>query len=99
MRRLVILVILLLTPLLAPAQNRSGMGDIRELWDANCASCHGADGSGGMASSLLDDEWVNGGSDEELAASIRDGMPNAGMPGWSEALDDSQIRAQLPEHM
>ncbi|MGD8346268.1 MAG: PQQ-dependent sugar dehydrogenase [Lysobacterales bacterium] len=93
MRRLVILLILALTPLLTLAQNRSGMGEIRELWDANCASCHGADLSGGMASSLLDDEWANGGSDEELAASIRDGMPDAGMPGWSEALDDNQIRA------
>ena len=68
MRRTVILLILALTPLLTMAQNRSGMGEIRELWDANCASCHGADLSGGMASSLLDDEWVNGGSDEELAA-------------------------------
>ena len=36
-----ILIFLLLLPLAADAQNRSGEGDVRELYDQNCAGCHG----------------------------------------------------------
>src|SRR5204863_5257869 len=38
-----------------------------------CANCHGPNGSGGSAPSLLDDTWAHGGSDAEIAASIKNG--------------------------
>ena len=79
----------------AYAQNRTGQGDVRELYDENCAGCHGDDLAGGSGSSLIDDEWVHGGSDAEVAASIRDGIPDMGMPGWSETMDDDQVRAMV----
>ena len=79
----------------AAAQNRAGSGDISELYEDNCAGCHGADLAGGSGSSLIDGEWTYGGSDEQVAASIRDGVPDMGMPAWEGALDDKQIRAMV----
>jgi glucose/arabinose dehydrogenase len=42
---------------------------------------------------MLDDEWSFGGDDASLAASIREGHPDAGMPAFGEALSDKEIRA------
>src|SRR5687767_7863415 len=40
-----------------------------------CALCHGANWEGARAPSMLDDVWAHGGTDEDLARSIRDGWP------------------------
>ena len=90
-----ILLIALLVSLSLPlaAQNRIGSGDVSDLYEENCAGCHGDDLAGGSGSSLIDDEWLHGGSDVEIATSIRDGNPDMGMPGWEGALDDMQIRS------
>jgi len=90
-----ILIFLLLLPLAADAQNRSGEGDVRELYDQNCAGCHGDDLGGGSGSSLVDDEWINGDSDEAIATAIRDGNPDMGMPGFAGMLDEKQIRSMV----
>ena len=87
--------LLFIAPLCLHAQNRSGEGDIAELYESNCANCHGADLAGGSGGSLIDDTWVNGSDDMAIAASIRDGMPDLGMPGWEGALDEKQIRAMV----
>lgn len=88
-------IILIALPFAAAAQNSAGEGDIRELYDTNCASCHGDDGAGGAGQPLTDDVWLNGSSDADIARSIRDGIPDMGMPGWSEFLDEKQIRAMV----
>jgi len=87
--------LLILAPVAAQAQNRSGEGEIRELYDENCASCHGGDLAGGSGSSLIDDEWVHGSSDEAIATAIREGIPDMGMPPWEGMLDEKQIRAMV----
>lgn len=58
-----------------------------------CAACHGADLSGGMGASLVDNEWKHGDSDEDLARVIREGVPSAGMPGFADALSGERIGA------
>src|SRR5690606_10456967 len=65
------------------------------LYGQLCASCHGPNLAGGMAQSLLDDEWKFGGDDESLAKSIRDGHPEAGMPPMGNALSEQEIRAMV----
>jgi glucose/arabinose dehydrogenase len=60
-----------------------------------CASCHGANGSGGSAPSLLDDVWTSGGSDDELAATIKHGRPGTPMPPFGATLNDQDIRAMV----
>ena len=74
-------------------RNQADEPDVKEVYVQNCASCHAEDLSGGSGSSLLDDEWNHGSSDEAIAAAIRDGIPTMGMPAWGAALDEQQIRA------
>jgi glucose/arabinose dehydrogenase len=82
-----------LLPGILAAQSRIGSGDVKDIYMTNCANCHGRDLAGGSGGSLIDDEWKYGGSDAEIAAAIRDGIPDMDMPAWGEALDEKQIRA------
>jgi aldose sugar dehydrogenase len=72
-----------------PSQGR----EITKLYSEKCASCHGADMSGGSASSLADDVWRYGSDDASITRSIRDGHPDAGMPAMRQELNDAEIRA------
>jgi glucose/arabinose dehydrogenase len=67
--------------------------EVSATWAETCAACHGATLAGGQAKSLLDDQWAYGGDDESLAASIRGGRVDAGMPAFGEALSEEEIRA------
>lgn len=66
---------------------------LTELYDDQCASCHGATLAGGRAASLLDDTWTYGGDDRSLMHSIREGRPEADMPAFKGLLSDAQMRA------
>ena len=68
-------------------------GEAAKISASVCASCHGDNLAGGRSSSLIDDAWVYGGSDEDLAASIRDGRPGTLMPPFKATLDERQIRS------
>jgi glucose/arabinose dehydrogenase len=70
-----------------------GEGAAAKLSADLCASCHGDDLRGGRASSLLDETWTFGGSDADLAASIRDGRPGTLMPPFKATLGEPQIRS------
>jgi glucose/arabinose dehydrogenase len=70
-------------------------GRLNEIYAQNCASCHGPKMEGAQAPSMLDDVWTHGGDDESIARSIRNGFPDKGMPAWSAALDEKQIRAMV----
>lgn len=50
---------------------------------ANCARCHGADGTGGpFAGSVLDRAYLGLTSDRGLRTTIAAGRPDLGMPNW-----------------
>lgn len=67
--------------------------DVTKVYTDLCASCHGAEMSGGQAPSLVDTTWKYGGDDASLTASIRDGRPEAGMPPMGQALTPEDLRA------
>jgi len=69
--------------------------DVTKIYAGSCAACHGADLSGGSASSLADSVWRFGGDDASLAASIRDGHPKEGMPAMRQSLNDAEIRGLI----
>ena len=75
------------------AQNRIGTGAVRELWEANCASCHGDRGQGGTGGALIDGDWKHGSSDEAIMEAIKNGFPDRGMEAYDETLTDEQIRS------
>lgn len=55
----------------------------------NCVGCH-AHGGGAMGPALDDDEWIYGGSMEQIVATIDQGRPN-GMPSWRGKLTEQQM--------
>ncbi|HEY4338628.1 MAG TPA: c-type cytochrome [Steroidobacteraceae bacterium] len=55
----------------------------------NCSGCH-SNGGGGMAPSLMDDEWIYGDRLEQIHQTIVEGRPN-GMPSWGGKIPDDQI--------
>ncbi len=66
--------------------------NVSQIYLDFCASCHGADGSGGTAPSMLDANWSLGDDDDRVAQIIREGTADGGMPGFGAALDEREIR-------
>jgi cytochrome c oxidase cbb3-type subunit III len=70
---------------------RTAMG--KDIFQASCAACHGADGRGNTAlgaPNLSDRVWLHGGSDERIAESIARGR-SSDMPAHKGKLTDAQI--------
>ncbi len=93
--RTAILILLIFVSSQANAQNRTGEGEVRELYENNCSVCHGMDLAGGSGSSLIDDQWIHGSGDEAIAAAIRNGIPDTEMPAWAGTLNEKQIRSMV----
>ncbi|MBV9841926.1 MAG: c-type cytochrome, partial [Sphingomonadaceae bacterium] len=55
----------------------------------NCVGCH-SNGGGGMAPSLMDDQWIYGGRLEQIHQTLVEGRPN-GMPAWGGKIPDDQL--------
>jgi mono/diheme cytochrome c family protein len=47
-----------------------------------CSSCHGADGRGGRASSIVDGSYLALVSDQGLRTTVITGRPDLGAPDW-----------------
>jgi glucose/arabinose dehydrogenase len=58
----------------------------------NCSVCHGENLQGAAQGTPLVGELKHGASIAELTASIATGFPDAGMPAWSDALDERAIQ-------
>jgi len=83
--------------------------DVKHLYDASCASCHGTDGRGrGPAADALNPsprDFTRGtykfrstasGSipaDEDLYYAVARGLPGTSMPAWKGLLTEAEIRA------
>lgn len=89
MRTLATFALLAAAPAAAQAQT------VNAIYSQNCAQCHMDDGRGGGAGaqSLIDlkREWLGGTTDRDLFNSIRDGLPDNGMPAYKGALSDAEI--------
>ena len=56
----------------------------------NCAGCHGAAGGGGIGPPLADDDWIYGGTDANIYASVIQGRPN-GMPAFGPMMSGEAV--------
>jgi len=60
---------------------------------ANCASCHGALGEGGIGPNLTDDYWIHGNGVNNIAKTIAIGVPEKGMIPWKNTFKANDIAA------
>ena len=65
---------------------------VEDVFKSMCASCHGDKLTGGMAGSLIDNNWLTDGSDKALADAINNGIEKAGMPAFGKTLSEEQVR-------
>ena len=81
----------------APAGQGGGRGGGRgnaaaALFTATCSGCHGTPDLTGRAPWLFDQKWLDGTDDEKIANTIRHGVPDKGMVGFTpEQLPDQQV--------
>ncbi|HEX9011651.1 MAG TPA: cytochrome c [Holophagaceae bacterium] len=94
----VLAVLLFLPALPVRAEGR----DLKRFFEARCAVCHGADGTGRGAggirlgpASFADPKTFGTASDEELAQAIRRG--SGAMPAFGFVLDDAEARRLVGE--
>ena len=65
----------------------------KQIYDQNCAVCHGAEGKGNQqlgAPNLTDDIWLYGGSQKKIIESIAKGR-NGNMPPHEEFLGEAKV--------
>jgi glucose/arabinose dehydrogenase len=75
------------------AQARIGTGPVKNLYEENCAACHGKDMHGGASVSLLDEHWIHGNDDESITNIITNGVEGTSMQGFGDVLTSEQIRS------
>ncbi len=74
-------------------QNAIGKGKVTDLYNNNCASCHGADLEGGLGGPLVGDNWDYVKDYDGMAAYIAEGNIKMGMPPFGETLSPKEIRS------
>lgn len=84
---------ILLLPSILAGQSRIGTGMVAELYQQHCSVCHGDKLEGGLGPNLVDDEWVHGSTDEDLARVIREGVPEEGMVPYGNILSSEDTLA------
>lgn len=65
------------------------------VYGSYCASCHGSQLQGALATSLIKTQWVYGRDDFSFDSNIRNGIPGTDMPAFRDQLSDAQIEAVI----
>lgn len=82
------------------AANEASVSAGRQIYDKQCAGCHGDTGKGDGAmgeelnpkpANLVDADWKHGPSDGEIFVVIRDGVKNTGMKPYGRKMTTHQI--------
>lgn len=79
--------------LAALAANPQAIETGRQVFVANCASCHKADGGGLIGPNLTDNAWIHGGTLPEIHKTVTEGVLAKGMPPWGKLLKPDQVDA------
>jgi cytochrome c oxidase cbb3-type subunit 3 len=76
----------------------SGQADVTQgaqIFQQNCAACHGAQGEGGIGPALRDSQYIQTAGDPAITDTIANGRTGTAMAAWSQAkgglLSDAQI--------
>jgi cytochrome c oxidase cbb3-type subunit 3 len=73
------------------AEDPSAMAMAKNLFGANCSTCHGSDARGAKGfPNLTDDDWLWGGTEAAVLETISNGRHGV-MPAWGAALGDTGV--------
>ena len=81
----------------APPYSSSTPGDSNggaQVYATNCQSCHGPDGKGGTAGSIVDPSYLALVSDQYLRTIVIAGRPELGHPDWKHAAAGQPLSQQ-----
>jgi len=81
----------------APPYSSSTPGDSNsgaQVYAANCQSCHGPDGKGGTAGSIVEPSYLALVSDQYLRTVVIAGRPELGHPDWKNAAAGQPLSSQ-----
>jgi len=74
------------------AADPKAMATARNLFQNNCAQCHGSDGGGARGfPNLADQSWQWGGDPDSVVATIANGRTAVGMIAWGETLGEQGV--------
>jgi cytochrome c oxidase cbb3-type subunit III len=65
-----------------------------DVYRTYCSSCHGADGRGGKASSIVDGSYLALTSDQQLRTIVIAGRPELGAPDWRSDVEGRPMAPQ-----
>src|SRR5271156_6452970 len=74
----------------SPGDPRRGAG----VYGIYCSSCHGADGRGGRASSIVDGSYLGLVSDQTLRTTVIVGRPELGAPDWRDDVSGKPMTSE-----
>ena len=70
------------------------LGHGKNIYDAKCAMCHGAELQGIIGPNLVDEYWIHGkGKLTDISIVIKNGILDKGMPAWSSMLKADEIKS------
>lgn len=76
----------------AMQKNAHEMEEAKQVFQQNCAVCHGAEAGGGIGPNLTDDYWIHGASVQDVYSIIQNGVTDKGMLAWKGLLSDEKIK-------
>ncbi len=62
-----------------------------DIYQQNCAVCHGPQGQGGIGPNMTDKNWIHGGDINDIVHIINVGVPAKGMVPWDKTLSTDKI--------
>ncbi len=65
----------------------------KDIYDKNCATCHGTKGEGLVGPNLTDDYWIHGGSIQQIFVVLVEGVLVKGMPSWRAQFSSQDLEA------
>src|SRR5439155_22598690 len=76
----------------APAPDPAVLAEGQAMFRGLCSGCHGGAGRGGKGPDLTDTRWIHGGTDDDIARVIQNGVPKTTMKKLGDALKPDQVR-------
>lgn len=69
----------------------AGLETGQNIFNANCAACHGMLGEGGVGPNMTDNYWIHGGDIKDIFKTVKYGVPEKGMIAWKSQLSAADM--------